>query len=244
MGYYPETRRGLLGVIERKICGVVGRAPIASNCQIPGLRELLIAAGLPERHGIFVEVGAYDGESYSNTSFLADQGWRGVYVEPVARHCRRIARRHFLNNVTILQKAVGAIAGPREIYVMGGLTTTTPATVAAYRNIPWTKSAWAARENQSVDTITLTELFKRAAVPTGFDLLVVDVEGAEEEIMIQLIESDFRPKVAIVELVDDHPDFAVYPELRESHVRARAQIAAAGYRTVFRDTINTVFVRR
>lgn len=57
------------------------RPPI--NCQIPHCAAIFEELFGLKRDGFFVEAGAYDGESFSNTSFLADIGWRGVYVEPV-----------------------------------------------------------------------------------------------------------------------------------------------------------------
>ena len=44
--------------------------------------------------GTFVEIGAYDGESFSNTSFLADLGWNGLYVEPVPKFAALCRARH------------------------------------------------------------------------------------------------------------------------------------------------------
>jgi len=56
-----------------------------------GLYELMFGE---RRDGSFVEVGAFDGETYGNTACLADLGWRGVYVEPVAKACERCRARH------------------------------------------------------------------------------------------------------------------------------------------------------
>src|SRR5579885_680685 len=67
------------------------------TCQIPilgGLYEHLFGE---RTDGTFVEVGAYDGETYSNTSSLADLGWRGVYVEPVPSSVARCRQRHARN---------------------------------------------------------------------------------------------------------------------------------------------------
>src|SRR5471032_2499694 len=88
--------------ICRKIAVVLtGRSAVSASCQIPGLRRKYGELGLNPRAGIFVEIGAFDGEAFSNTSFLADQGWRGLYVEPIPEYCRRTRQRHFLNDVSI-----------------------------------------------------------------------------------------------------------------------------------------------
>src|SRR5215208_4978314 len=54
-----------------------------SRPSLHGLDSAL-ARHLPERGGVFVEAGAFDGYEQSNTYFLERfRGWRGVLVEPV-----------------------------------------------------------------------------------------------------------------------------------------------------------------
>src|SRR3990172_179972 len=42
--------------------------------------------------GYFIEVGAYDGITLSNTYFLEQMGWSGLLVEPIASLCQRAAQ--------------------------------------------------------------------------------------------------------------------------------------------------------
>jgi hypothetical protein len=66
-------------------------------CQVPHVASLhdVLAFALGFRaDGLFVEVGAYDGESFSNTAGLADLGWRGHYLEPIPRYAAACAARH------------------------------------------------------------------------------------------------------------------------------------------------------
>jgi hypothetical protein len=66
-------------------------------CQVPHVASLhdVLAFALGFRSdGLFVEVGAYDGESFSNTAGLADLGWRGHYLEPIPRYAAACAARH------------------------------------------------------------------------------------------------------------------------------------------------------
>ncbi len=41
--------------------------------------------------GYFIEVGAYDGVTISNTYFLERMGWSGVLIEPIPEACQRAA---------------------------------------------------------------------------------------------------------------------------------------------------------
>ena len=67
---------------------------VNDDCQIPLLDWLY------DRHfglindGQFVEFGAFDGEYVSNTCFLADMDWRGLYVEPVPEYFEKCRARH------------------------------------------------------------------------------------------------------------------------------------------------------
>jgi len=57
---------------------------LSKSCQIPNLKKIYREIFGDCAFGTFVEVGAFDGESFSNTSGLADFGWRGLYIEPIS----------------------------------------------------------------------------------------------------------------------------------------------------------------
>ena len=40
--------------------------------------------------GFFVEVGAFDGLSWSNTNCLVKNNWSGIYIEPVKRYYEKL----------------------------------------------------------------------------------------------------------------------------------------------------------
>jgi hypothetical protein len=74
-----------------------GRYPVANTCQIPffkSVSDIYTFVFGYRTAGLFVEVGAYDGESFSNTSCLADVGWAGHYVEPIPKYAAVCAARH------------------------------------------------------------------------------------------------------------------------------------------------------
>ena len=119
---------------------IKGSARVSVSCQIPSIREKYAALGLKSDAGIFVEVGGYDGESFSNTSFLADQGWRGIYVEPLPKYCRQARIRHILNNVAIENVAIDDKPGIMTLFDMGSLSSLRPEVVSAYREISWAKT--------------------------------------------------------------------------------------------------------
>jgi FkbM family methyltransferase len=192
-------------------------------------------------NGVFVEVGAFDGESWSNTSFLADQGWRGIYVEPIPRYFRRMMLRHAFNNVKGENVGIADSSGTAEIDVMGPLSTINRAVADPYSRLGWSPRFARGAKAATIRTERLEDALTRNAVPHDFNLMVVDVEGSEETIITSLLSSEWRPRVLIIELCDVHPDFASNAELVGSHARVRGSVVSAGYREHFIDPINTIF---
>lgn len=217
------------------------RAP--DNCQIPDLPRIFRRIFGDRQNGVFVEVGAFDGESHSNTAGLADMGWRGVYIEPVPQYAALCAARHRLNHrVQIVQCAVGAERGEATLLLAGTLSTLSAAQAAVYRRLPWAQGAMSAASIQT-PLRRLDDVLNEVGIAPGFDLLVVDVEGAEDEVFAGFPLDDWRPRVMIVELNDTHPDFQDAPEVVARCAALRRRIAEHGYQTLYADTINTVFVR-
>jgi hypothetical protein len=53
---------------------------LSATCQIQNLSWIYEMFFAHKKDGTFVEVGAFDGDYASNTSCLADMGWRGHYI--------------------------------------------------------------------------------------------------------------------------------------------------------------------
>ena len=214
----------------------------SETCQIPDLDGLYRQAFGCRTRGTFVEVGAYDGESFSNTSCLADLGWRGLYVEPVpafAASCR--ARHRGSPAVAVAECAVSDRPGPARLFVGGTLSSLSAEYVAALEGIEWARGHHVGQEIE-VPTERLDALLERHGISPGFDLLVVDVEGHEASVLRTLDLAVWRPRMLIVEIEDRHPDFAAMAPLMAEKRALRAAIEAAGYRLLREDVVNSVFV--
>jgi FkbM family methyltransferase len=212
-----------------------------ADCQVRGVDALYSAAFGSLARGTFVEVGAFDGQSFSNTCFLADLGWRGVYVEPIPEYAAACTKRHQGNpGVAVVNAAVGDAAGSTELHVAGALTTRSDDVLSAYRNISWAKNALTGR-TVSAPVTTLDRLIEDCGIPGGFELLVVDVEGGETDVFAGFDLARWKPQMLIVELADVHPDFIAIESIREPNARLRQHILKAGYTEVYVDAINTVF---
>lgn len=211
------------------------------DCQIRGIDALYTAAfGSPSR-GVFVEVGAFDGKTVSNTCFLADAGWRGIYIEPIPQYAALCRARHLRSrDVTIVNKAIGIRQGVTELHVAGVLSTGNESFFAAYQKISWARPLLSAQKIE-VPMTTLENVLHDSKVEANFELLVVDVEGAEADVFASFDLAYWRPRMVIVEMEDMHPDFRENVMICEAVARLRQQIELTGYTAVYRDHINTVF---
>jgi FkbM family methyltransferase len=214
---------------------------LSNNCQIKNLDQIYQTYfGYPSK-GYFVEVGAYDGDFVSNTTCLADIGWEGLYIEPIDEFYSKCLSRHENNNVTVCNVAIGLIEGEVKIYKGETLTTLNSDQVNRYKQIDWSKHI-----NFSEDScyqMRLDTLMEKMETPVEFDLLVVDVEGKEAEVFKTFDIDYWKPKMLIVELEDDHPSFQKYPDLIKEIKDLRLFIEEKGYSEIYKDSINTVFVR-
>lgn len=212
------------------------------TCQIARLGFLYELFLGRREQGFFVEVGAYDGFSYSNTSCLADRGWSGLLVEPVPAYAALARERYAARrDVEVVEVAIGAHDGEVSIHVAGPLTTASSSLLAEYRQTEWPLAKrWASTDSAiTVQQSTLDHLLESREIDAPLDLLVVDVEGSERAVFDGFTVDRWQPKMMIVELVDTHPDLVT---TRASDARLGREIQAAGYRIVYKDLINTVFV--
>lgn len=215
---------------------------LSSTCQIKNLSHFYEDLfGKNKTDGYFVEVGAYDGESFSNTSGLADIGWNGLYIEPIKQLAFACAQRHSKNKVLVANLAIGPEEKIVDIYYGHTLTTLKKEQVDMYEQIDWAKGHHKGEKLQ-VKQVPLEKVLKKSQVPQNFDLFVVDVEGYEFEVFKSFDLSFWKPKVMIVEIEDQHPSFEKFKDFTKSCKELRSYIKNYGYREYYMDEINTIFV--
>jgi FkbM family methyltransferase len=212
------------------------------TCQIPELANLYSIYFGNKKDGSFVEVGAFDAESFSNSSCLADAGWSGLLLEPVPEFAD-LCRSRYANNtrIKVIQSAVGASRGQVQIDVAGSLSTTQTELLGEYQNIPWAKGAVKDARRIQAEQFPLDEILSENKFSPEFDVLIVDVEGGERAVFDGLSIKHWMPKMMIVELVHTHPDLR---NICHSDADLQRTICAHGYEIVYKDMINTVFVSR
>lgn len=132
-----------------------------------------------KRGGFFVEFGATDGVSLSNTCLLEQEyGWTGILAEPnPVWHARLAANRRAI----VSHECVAARDGETVTF----LATDQPelGTMAAFA--PDDTHAGARRKATSIDvkTISLNTLLARHGAPREIDFMSIDTEGSELDIL-------------------------------------------------------------
>jgi FkbM family methyltransferase len=214
---------------------------LSKDCQIKNLNEIYLQYfGYPSK-GYFVEVGAYDGEFVSNTSCLSDHGWEGLYIEPIYEFYLKCLKRHDKNNVIVANVAIGLEEKEIKIYKGDTLSTLDETQVDRYKEIDWAQHI--SFSETTCDQMRLDTLMNKLEVPLNFDLLVVDVEGKEPEVFKTFELKEWNPKMIIVELEDEHPSFKKYESFVDGIKQLRQYIVDSGYCEIYKDHINTVFVK-
>ena len=168
--------------------------------------EVKLDAIIDRDNGFFVEAGAHDGFTQSNTYWLERfRGWRGILVEPMpelaaeARLSRPAAH--------VAQCALVASDDPRAQVrmVFGDLMSM----VEGARGAEWpelgTSLGWRERRDLDVSARTLSSLLDEAAAPE-VDLLSLDVEGFEAPALSGLDLARHAPRFILVEVHEAQRD--------------------------------------
>ncbi|GAA0565312.1 FkbM family methyltransferase [Actinomadura livida] len=198
---------------------------------------VLMRAFADRRGGFFVDVGAGEPVSGSLTKNLVDRlGWHGVNIEPLPeRHARLLAARP---HNTTLCLAVGDAPGRAAFFRIvpgpgktggGGLSTLRRNVLDAHLADGWR------HEELQVEVVALETVLRSHAAP-GFDLLKVDVEGAEAAVLRSADLREWRPRAIVVE--------ATVPLTpRPSHHEWEPAVLASGYGLALFDGLNRFYVR-
>jgi FkbM family methyltransferase len=130
-----------------------------------------------KREGYFLDFGAYDGVTLSNTWVLEHElGWQGVCVEPNPKAFAELARCRACYKV---QRAVW----PENGRVMDLIDADGLSALKGWANVDERREAETFGMVE-VETISPTELMNAFQVPRAIDYLSVDVEGPEYNVLL------------------------------------------------------------
>lgn len=157
-----------------------------------------------KRAGSYVEIGAYDGLTLSNSYFFEQWGWSGLLVEPLPEHAA--ACRHNRPGSTVVHAAIGRDAsGTTTLHEVVGDRA---AAAHSYVVAPDAMVDKAARQADEVRTHEVPfRTFEAVAAEAGLppdqpiDFISVDCEGMDLSVVQSIDLARRRPRILIVEYV-------------------------------------------
>ncbi len=210
----------------------MAKVEVHPSCQIPGIAGIF-EKYLPET-GTFAEVGAFDGMTYGCTWGLANAGWRGVYVEAHPDFALQCIKNHKANpKIDTYAVACGSFNGETALTIYGEVSTTVLDR--------WSRE-WGMNDDTPKITVpqkTLDWILNDAEIDF-LDLLVVDVEGAEIDVLKGFSVGKHRPKMAIIEL---HEKQGTGPD-QKGHQTPWVDQYFKDYTKIYADNINTIYVKQ
>lgn len=174
-------------------------------------------------HGRFLDIGAWDPFTFSNTRALFERGWGGVLIEPSPGPFESLMREYAEKaGVVCIRAAVGLEDGETEMWMTDdAVSTSDPAVYERWRPLASYKG------RQTVRMITIEHIYR---ICLDFDFVSIDAEGCSAELLYRLWDLGKRPGCICVEY-DSHLN-----EIRE-------RAPSFGYREVYGSSENVVLVR-
>ena len=207
--------------------------------QIENLMQIYQDAFGDIADGRLVEVGAFNCYNWSNTYPLIKAGWSGLLIEPQPdrfEECRELYRD---NERVILERCcVGKRNDTVRLYLGGSNSTIKRKMVDVYNEIEWSRiSGLDPDKFIECELYTLDHLLQKHDWQPGFELLSIDVEGAEIDVLRGFSIDTYRPRLVIVET----------HELNEERALARksrwinAYFERHHYQKIYTDVINSIY---
>jgi len=143
-------------------------------------------------HGRFLDIGAGDGVTFSNTKILYDMGWDGVAMEPSPSLLGALELNMHPGRVKTIRGALATHGGGIDFYHARGDFIST--TNTAHRD-KWATCAHVPYETLSVTALTWDDILAQHGY--DFDFLNLDVEG-ENIALFKLIPAELLNRLKMV----------------------------------------------
>ena len=195
LGLMAKDDLELLAELPEQSIGRILKMLPSSKSQLH--QDLVVLSELEfKRGGFFVEFGATDGITLSNTYLLEKEfGWTGILAEPALRWHNELKRNR---NAHVETKCVWRESGPvltfHEVESEAELST-----IDLYSASDHHREARKACKSYEVKTISLRHLLAKYNAPREIDYLSIDTEGSEYEILSNFDFDEYRFRVITCE---------------------------------------------
>jgi FkbM family methyltransferase len=174
------------------------KSTIKSNSQLA--QDALVLWLLKEKNnGYFVEFGAADGCTISNTFLLEKEyRWSGIVCEPARIYRDRLNANR---SCTVVDKCVYSKSG--DIISFFESEYEELSTISSYKESDLHSSSRVNGQIYEVETISLSDLLNNFLAPDTIDYLSMDTEGSEFDI---IKEYDFSRHINVITIEHNYSD--------------------------------------
>lgn len=157
-----------------------------------------VNTSLNKKVGTFIDIGANDGLTGSNSKLLEDLGWNGILVEPNPE-LQDVLRKNRTNG-NIKQVAISnekevifnCVEGEGNLHGLSRIDS-------CDEFLTHVKKHGGNVNQHKVECKTLTQLIKESDLKNGIDFLSVDVEGHELTVLKTLDFKTYKPNLICLE---------------------------------------------
>ena len=145
-----------------------------------------------KRNGYFIDIGATDGESLSNTYVLEKElGWLGLCFEPARRQFKKLKR---IRDCLCINKAVFNNDG-----IVGFMEYTEDKYRGNITDIKFDNTGF----QYDIESISFDSLLRKYKCPKVIDYISLDVEGLEYDILCGFPFEEYISKLWTIEYNDN-----------------------------------------
>lgn len=215
----------------------------SSSGEIGKILHIILNYILPYKmNGTFIEIGANDGKTGSFTYNLARMGWHGLNFEPIPRLYNLCCENHHNNkNVKNFNIALGETKGEVNIIDANTLSTIDTDVIKLYSKIPQFKHIFINNNFYPVKMDTLNNLLCENNI-NHIDIIVLDVEGYEENVLKGFTIENYNPTIFIIEIPDQHPDFINDEKMMNKYKNLRNYFYEKKYTLLVNDIVDNVYI--
>lgn len=176
-----------------------------------------------EREGRFLDIGAFDGITFSNVRALYEKGWSGVMVEPSPTCFSALIKNYPDPRVKLVNVALSDRGGLGVLHASEDAVSTLS---EEHREL-WEK-ATNFRE-VTINLLTVNDFFKR--FPGPYDFINLDVEGTNWQLLQQIPILDLGCEMLCVEFGNDGDSI-------------KAMMQSLAWEMIYSSAENFIFVRQ
>jgi len=199
-------------------------------------REDILVQQIIGKVAFFVDIGAHDGISGSNTFHFARQGARGVCFEPVRWTFEKLRSLYGFNRRVVCRN-VGISDRTRELEIMAAdFYSYLPETVDTQRPIPPLKL-----KPERIRLQTFADAIDGLDIPDIVDLLSIDVEGHELNVLHSIPFNRYKFRAIVLETHLQNADGSHDWKHRDLEA-IESLLSAQGYVFVRKTRVNTIYL--